>query len=415
VDILNGTKLEHIVIENIEVSGFTNGIMVSAWQTPIQKDYCGFKDVLIHKVYAHDNRDCGICTSGIYDYPPTPQMSHQNIIVRNCTAAFNKGNPQNTNGHSGNGIILSGTDGGFIEFSVAHDNGELNAHKSGGPYGIWVYYTNAVIVQYNIAHNNKNGGTQTDGGGFDIDGGATNCIIQYNYSYDNEGASYLLAQYDGASPYFNNTIRYNIGQNDAQTNSMGAIHLWSSGAAGGIQDAYIYGNTIFVKAQESSDPPLPLVIQDGGAMTNVYIFDNIFIGSQVIFHAMESVTNLQMIGNSYWSSGDWVITWLKKDYTSLEEFRSATGMETFQNQPTGFSDKPPLLNAGGGFNCTDPEQLPLLLKAYALTNNSPLSQGGLPSSYLRGLRGGVDPGMVDFFGQPIPANSRLSVGAYQQS
>jgi hypothetical protein len=405
VDVLNGTKLEHIVIENVEVSGFVVGVSISAWQTPIQKDYCGYKDVLIQSVYAHDNRDCGICTSGIYDYPPTPQMSHKNIVVSNCVASNNKGNPNNKNGNTGNGIILSGTDGGLIELSVAHDNGELNSHLAGGPYGIWTYYANAVIIQYNIAYNNKNGGTKTDGGGFDIDGGSTNCVIQYNYSYDNEGASYLLAQFDGASAYNNNTIRYNIGQNDTLNAGMGSIHLWSSGSSGGITNSYIYGNTIYVDAQ------LPLVFQAGGAMENIYIYDNIFIGSNDIVELQEGIKNLQMIGNSYWSSGQWSIKWQKKVYNTLDEFRSATGNEMFQNQPMGFSDKPTLINAGGGYKCTDPKQLQMLLQAYALTSNSPLSQGGLPSSYLNSLRAGVDPGPVDFFGKPIPTNSRLS-GAY---
>jgi len=307
---------------------------------------------------------------------------------------------------------VSGTDGGLIEFCVAHDNGELNAHQSGGPYGIWTYYANAVIMQHNIAYNNKNGGTSTDGGGFDIDGGATNCVAQYNYSYDNEGASFLLAQYDGAPAFVNNTIRYNIGQNDALTNSMGAIHLWSSGSAGGIVNSYIYGNTIYVNAQKGPDPPLPLRFQSGGAMTNIYVYDNIFIGSHNIVHLEESIKNLQMIGNSYWTSGVWTVNWENQVFNSLEAFRSATGMEMYQNQPMGFSDKPSLLNAGGGFNCTDPAQLLLLLQAYALSTNSPLSQGGLPSSYLSSLRGGLDPGKVDFFGQPLTTNSRLSVGAF---
>jgi len=251
-------------------------------------------------------------------------------VVRNCMAANNKGNPKNTNGHSGNGIIVSGTDVGLIELCVAHDNGELNAHQSGGPYGIWTYYANAVIMQHNIAYNNKNGGTSTDGGGFDIDGGSTNCVAQYNYSYDNEGASFLLAQYDGATPFVNNTIRYNIGQNDALTNSMGAIHLWSSGAAGGIVNSYIYGNTIYVNKQKGSDPPLPLRFQKDGGMTNIYVYDNIFIGSHDIVHMEEPITNLQMIGNSYWTSGVWTVTWENQVFNSLDAFRSATGMEMYQ-------------------------------------------------------------------------------------
>ena len=52
---------------------------------------------------------------------------------------------------------------------------------------------------------------------FDIDGGCTDCILQYNYSHDNEGSGYQSGPFR-LKPPGNNTIRYNISQNDAQKN-----------------------------------------------------------------------------------------------------------------------------------------------------------------------------------------------------
>lgn len=90
-----------------------------------------------------------------------------------------QGNLKKTNSATGSGIIIGSTDVALVEYSVAHHNGEFNAHFGGGPYGIWTAYSNAVILQYNIAFNNSNGGTNTDGGGFDIDGGCTNSVCIY--------------------------------------------------------------------------------------------------------------------------------------------------------------------------------------------------------------------------------------------
>ena len=66
-----------------------------------------------------------------------------------------------------------------------------------------------------------------------LDGGVRNSIVQYNYSHDNDGAGYLLAQFEGGRAFYNNVIRYNVSENDGQKNSYGGIHLWSTGANGG--------------------------------------------------------------------------------------------------------------------------------------------------------------------------------------
>ncbi len=57
---------------------------------------------------------------------------------------------------------------------------------------------------------------QKTGAGFDFDGGCTNSTLQYNYSHDNYGAGYLLAQFDNAPLMKNITIRYNISENDGR-------------------------------------------------------------------------------------------------------------------------------------------------------------------------------------------------------
>ena len=114
------------------------------------------------------------------------------------------------------------------------------------PVGIWAWDSRNIIIQYNESFNNKTGATK-DGGGFDLDGGMVNSIMQYNYSHDNDGPGYLLAQFSYAREHKENIVRYNISENDCRINRYGIIHIW-----GDIEDAFIYNNTIFHSGPDTS-------------------------------------------------------------------------------------------------------------------------------------------------------------------
>ena len=129
------------------------------------------------------------------------------------------------------------------------------------------------ITQYNESHHNRTGSSK-DGGGFDLDGGVRNSIVQYNYSHDNDGAGYLLAQFKGAKAFHNNVIRYNLSENDGRRNSYGGIHLWSTGANGGIRDTAIYQNTISTSKSTVGNPAVVDCMTDG--IHNIHFYDNTF-------------------------------------------------------------------------------------------------------------------------------------------
>jgi hypothetical protein len=82
-----------------------------------------------------------------------------------------------------------------------------------------------------------------DRGAYDLDGGCTNCVIQYNYSHDNDGPAWLL--YEEESPWGNNTVRYNISINDNLTANDGGGVLALSFNSG---PAKVYNNTIILTA-----------------------------------------------------------------------------------------------------------------------------------------------------------------------
>src|ERR1035437_5190920 len=114
-----------------------------------------------------------------------------------------------------------------------------------------------------------------DGGGFDLDGGVTNSMIQYCLSYENQGAGYGLFQYSGASDWSNNTIRYCVSIDDAQTTSgAGSIFIWNG--ADDIQqltNCMIYNNVVY-----NSGAPL-ISFENSSAHKNFTFCNNIFLGS----------------------------------------------------------------------------------------------------------------------------------------
>lgn len=141
------------------------------------------------------------------------------------------------------GILTFGCNGALLEYNVANTCG--NYAESGqfnGSCAIWSTRGSDCISQYNEAYNTKALLDNVDGQGFDIDMDATNCIVQYNYSHDNEGGFILLIDartqpgvYVGTSGA---VVRYNISQNDKTR----IINF-----AGGIApNSAVYNNTFYI-------------------------------------------------------------------------------------------------------------------------------------------------------------------------
>lgn len=263
-------KLEHIHIENVKISGFRHaGISIAA--QPVDGGWCGFSNVRITHATVHDNGDVGINCIGNWN-PQETGYSHSDIYVGKCRVFRNLGIP-GKGSHSGNGIVLAQVDGGTIEYCDVYDNGSLNDCDIGGPIGIWAWDSNRILIQMNESHHNRTRSSK-DGGGFDLDGGVRNSIVQYNYSHDNDGAGYLLAQFEGAKAFHNNVIRYNLSENDGQKNTYGGVHLWSTGSNGGIRSATIYQNTIISSKSIAGNPAAVDCMTDG--IHNIHFYGNTF-------------------------------------------------------------------------------------------------------------------------------------------
>ena len=90
--------LGHIVIEDVDVSGFYDyGVKIFGLSTSK-----GFSDVIINRVTAHDNQNGGIVSAN----DGVSVFTHRNFTITNCTAYNNKGIPGYDN-QSGNGILIT--------------------------------------------------------------------------------------------------------------------------------------------------------------------------------------------------------------------------------------------------------------------------------------------------------------------
>ncbi|WP_233635779.1 right-handed parallel beta-helix repeat-containing protein [Hymenobacter setariae] len=367
------TNLNYLRLDSLDVSGYLHGgILVASWNGT-----SGYSDVRITNCQAHANGESGISSFS------EDLAAHHNWYVGNCQVYDNAGVPEVTYTNTGNGIVLAGIDGALVENCEAYHNGWLNANPGGGPVGIWGYCCNNLVIQHCESHHNSSG-TAHDGGGFDLDGGCTNSILQYNYSHDNGGPGYLLAQYYNAPPMHDLTVRYNVSENDARQYNQGAITVWSSGASGGIERALIHNNTVMMTPPADGSQPKALHIMSYG-FSDLLIRNNVLVttGSLQVVGAV-CPTSLRLEGNCYWNARQLRLDWAGTTYTDLGSWRAATGQEQLADgRATGVSADPQLPRA-------DPTLAPL--------PDSPVQGAGLNLKAVFN----ISPGPRDFVGNPTP-------------
>ncbi len=389
--------LEHIVIEDVEISGFgKNGILIGSNNTSM-----GFNDLVIRRCLVHDNG-----YSGIESFGSWPAITHQDFLIEYCVVYNNRGDATVTNRHTGNGILVSGVDNATVQFCEAYNNGENNAATAGGPIGIWVYDARNVRIRSCESHHNKAGGNK-DGGGFGIDGGASNCVIEFCYSHDNEGAGFGLFEYGSPNPWQNNMVRFNISQNDGRKNGYGGLSFWGADALHPLDQVQVYNNTIFQSAAGLINGQPSAVQTIGSYMNGVDLKNNIFYATGntrlLDITGTPGPANIIFRNNDYFATNP-VFNWSGVSYGSLTDWRvGAAGQETNSGQATGFDGSPMLVAPGGAAGwqpASNPD--PAVLGGYRLQSSSPLINTGMNIA-----------GMCnrDFFGTSIAPNGAVDIGA----
>ena len=373
VCILNSSNTD---VDDVNVSGFQkSGVRMS-----------GVETARVTRVHAFQNGFAGISSD---------EDRSSDIYVGHCLTENNPGDPTNLTNHSGNGIVIGKVRKALIEYCEARYNGWDMPRKGNGPVGIWTWESDGVVIQFCVSHHNRS--TGVDGGGFDFDGGTVNAILQYNYSHDNHGSGYLICQYQGASRFRDNVVRYNISQDDGLTNHNAGIYVWVGGE--GMESTDVYNNTIF----NSKGAAVAFGVEPKYAkqLPKMTFRNNIFVSGEAQIEG--GASNGRFEGNIYWAMGDG--GFLVDGFRSFNEWVEATGQETIDGKVVGkYAD--PLLRKDGTGLLTDPNRLSELTE-YTLLPGSPAIDAGLP------LKDAFrqDPGVRDFFGTPLPQGAGYDVGA----
>ena len=321
VTIINSTEIS---VDGLGISGFQkSGLLIYASQNIIAK-----------KVFVHDNGSAGITVEAPYQ---TRQSS--NIKILDCRAENNPGDPTNLTNHSGNGIVVGDCKNILIDRCTATNNGWDMPRVGNGPVGIWAYEADSVVIQHCLSYKNKTSKGGADGGGFDLDGGVTNSVVQYCFSYGNQGSGYCIFQYWGASPWRHNTFRYNISENDGTvSDSQAGLYVWnSSGDEKQFYDCDVYGNIIY------NSKVAAIAFSEVSKSRGLRFYNNIFVGKDSLIKGKDKLGNTIYHNNDWWS--------IDKDFNidgvrGLNTWAIKTGKEQKDGKVTGMNINPGFKDPG---------------------------------------------------------------------
>jgi hypothetical protein len=213
-----------------------------------------------------------------------------------------------------------------------------------------------------------------DGGGFDFDGGTQHSIMQYNYSHDNDGEGFVVANgIAGSGPNTNNVVRFNISQNDGQRNPYGGIIV----AYGEVDNADIYNNTVYTGPNAAGRHESAFAVQDDAIPVHVHVRNNIFQtwgGAYLVSVAIPG-TDLQIQGNLYWTNGDPLrFEWQYTPYTGISAVRAvAPTFEKVGSTAVEIIHDPSLVALGWGDTIGDGDSLEAGLGVYQAQASTPTS------------------------------------------
>src|SRR6266568_3286491 len=370
-------RLGHVYITKVDATAFGFGIAIGAVH-----DGAGFRNVHVTHSTLHGNLDGGLVTYGPEFNPAVPGYAHENIYVSRVRVFRNPGDPNNTVRNTGSGIELGSVRGASVVNSEAFANGGANGSVTEGPIGMWAYDSTGIVMAHDVSHGNKSANVH-DGGGFGLDREVSHSVLEYDLSYDNHGAGFLLYSTQGASGHQSGSVvRFNISYGDVRGRNhvIGALE-----AEGKVSNSSLYQNTIIVTGSNTQP-----AFKATGDLHHVRVLNNILIAaSGAVTLATEPLPTSAVLfaGNDYLSSaGTWVVQWgTKTHYDSLATWRHATGNEEVDGHATGHVVAPmfvgPLSPSQGG-------------AGFMLRPRSKLVHAGLNLT----LRFGIRPGPVTYGG-----------------
>ncbi|WP_234439536.1 MULTISPECIES: right-handed parallel beta-helix repeat-containing protein [Streptomyces] len=392
-------RLAHVRIANVEARGFQNGISVGADDDAVT----GYSDVRISDVSVHHNLEAGLIFYGPEFEADRPAYAHSGLRIERVTASSNTGDPGSDRRNTGSGIALGSVRDAKVRLSVAHDNGARSAADAEeGPEGIWVYDSTGVVLENNRSYRNRTG-SRVDGGGFGLDNNVSHSVMQYNLAYGNDGPGFLVYSGQATGAHRDNVVRFNMSWDDARKlPEYGGIVAYGTR----MKNLDIYNNTVVMRtrdlasAEEAGIRPPALRLRDG--MSGVSVHGNILAtdgGPLIDAESSYRPGTHQLRGNVYHSEGPWSLSWGSRRFTDLADWRTASGQELLDGEPTGTGDDPCLRALT--VPVTDPAGAENLVPR--CEDEVSVSMGPQAS--------GIDAGPVDYFGNRLP--DALRPGAAQ--
>ncbi|QEC78898.1 right-handed parallel beta-helix repeat-containing protein [Mucilaginibacter ginsenosidivorax] len=393
-DLPGAVVLGTCYVSNCDISGFFKA-GIQFLTNPIDQSNSGFSNLIVYANNVHDNSVAGISSLVNYQAKPgSTDYAFGNVYIGFNRVCRNLGYKPGNGNHTGDGIVIGSAGGGIIEHNMAWDNGWNNTNIKGGPAAIWCWDSTEILFQFNEAFHNGST-SKVDGDGFDLDGGTTNCIMQYNYSHDNAGAGFLLWEY--GNPRGNashNIIRYNISKSDGRENGYSSIYI---GANTGIcNDNVFYNNTCYNFGS-------CVQVVDGNVGNR--FFNNVFYSTEKDSAIVIVKQGGWFLNNDYYNSGGgFKVSLNGKMYYSLSELQSSGVSEALKGHNYGYNidplfDSPANAATSGLF-------FPNTLRNFNLSRGSLLKNAGIDRRQV-----GLNSPGINYNGLSLPNEKLPDIGA----
>ena len=233
-----------------------------------------------------------------------------------------------------------------------------------------------------------------DGGGFDIDGGVTNSIVQYNVAHNNSGAGFLLAQFSFAEPMQQNVFRYNLSVNDG-ADEYGAFTIWGQDSTSIAESALFHNNTAIVD-REIAPNSRGAVWFVNSHHDDIDLINNLFVAlnGAALVDGTTTLDQARFVNNAYWTD-DAQLCWGEPSSPALRSGRPLRSKRLVDGEFVGMETDPRFAGEGN----------------YRPMPPSALIDAGLPLDsavwpvWFSGL------GPSDVYGTSIPQGVQADIGA----
>jgi hypothetical protein len=132
---------------------------------------------------------------------------------------------------------------------------------------MWAFDARHITIQYNEAYRNLT--VSEDGEGFDLDGGVSDSVLQYNYAHDNQGMGFLVCACVESYEMHNNVVRYNVSQNDGTTGQPNALEVLGGEPFSNLE---VFNNSFYSAA---GGGPLVFIGGEGHRFSQLHLRNNL--------------------------------------------------------------------------------------------------------------------------------------------